>query len=222
MYMFMNTSSQDFWNDKLTTFYKDASFTKEHNQFAEESEVYFPRRARILELGAGRGQDSFYFAKKGHDVVATDFAEKNLALLQENIETLGTTNISSTVLNLTSLFPFESDSFDVVYAHLSLHYFSRSITEQIFKEIQRVLRHEGRLALLVNSISDAEYGKGVQVEEDYFYFGEGNVKRFFTPDSLRSYVSSHFSELLCDDLGTTTKDGALGNNNLVRYIGKVL
>lgn len=218
----MNTSSQEFWDDKLTTFYKNSSFAKEHNQFAEEAEVYFPRSAKILELGAGRGQDSFFFVKKGHTVVATDFAEKSLALLQESIETHGSTNISATVLDLTSSFPFESGRFDVVYAHLSLHYFSRSITEQIFKEIQRVLRHNGILALLVNSLSDAEYRKGVQVEEDYFHFGEGNVKRFFTPDSLRSYIGSHFSELLCDDFGTTKKDGALGNNRLVRYIGEVL
>lgn len=90
--------------------------------FAEQSLEYFPKHGRLLEIGAGHGQDGIYFASRGFDVTSTDL---EITSLNKNI--LGAhaevqAKISAEQLDLRNPFHFD-EKFDVIYAHLSLHYF---------------------------------------------------------------------------------------------------
>ena len=75
--------------------------------------------------------------------------------------------------------PFRDNTFDVVYARLSLHYFRDSVTKEIFKEIHRILKPDGRLSFLCKSTGDSFYGKGEEIEKDLFEY-EGYMRHFFT------------------------------------------
>ena len=59
------------WKDLHQKFYKDADWIDKPNLFAQEAIKYFPKYARILELGAGQGQDSRFFAEHGYEVVSS-------------------------------------------------------------------------------------------------------------------------------------------------------
>lgn len=49
-------------------------------------EQYLEPGARILDIGAGTGQYSFYFAKKGYPVDALELSDNNVRVFREKLE----------------------------------------------------------------------------------------------------------------------------------------
>ncbi len=197
--------------------YKKADWINKPNLFAIDAIKYFPKTGKILELGAGQGQDSRFFAEHGYTVVSTDYQQTALDLSREKLPEKLKDKLSFKLLDISKPFGFANAEFDVVYAHLSLHYFNEMVTRQIFSEIYRVLKPGGVLAFFTNSTSDPEYRTGTQIEPDYFQI-EGMAKRYFSPQTAGKYAAAFETNLL-DDKGETYKDSAKGIHNLVRYIG---
>lgn len=204
----MRDSNNKYW-DKLHKYYQKQNWIDKPNIFATEVVSYFPKTGKILCLGDGQGQDSKYFSSLGYEVIATDISEKALEINKLAIKA-----------DLTQPFPFPEASFDVVYSHLSIHYFSKKVTEQIFKEIKRVLKRNGILAVFVNSVNDPEFNTGKRLEQEFFEI-DGVSKRFFSILSM-DYFTRDFTPMLLDDQGRTYKDEAKGVHNLVRFVGKNL
>ncbi|HMS92276.1 MAG TPA: class I SAM-dependent methyltransferase [Candidatus Saccharibacteria bacterium] len=208
---------KDYWYNQHAK-YKEEDWIDKPSIFAEFVIKYFPKSGRILELGAGQGQDSRYFAQHGYYVVSTD---NNPVALKESLEKLEKQKIDNIKLENVSLgheLTFKDAEFDVVYAHLSLHYFDDDTTKAIFNEINRVLKEDGILAFFTNSTSDPEYKSGTMLENDLYEI-EGKKKRFFTVKSAKKYAVS-FTPILVDNNGETYKDNAKGVHNLIRFIGK--
>jgi ubiquinone/menaquinone biosynthesis C-methylase UbiE len=197
--------------------YQMQEWIEKPSLFAETAIHYFPKTGKVLELGAGNGQDSFYFAKEGYDVTTSDietsFLEMNLLKQPESIQE----KIVLEQLDLNNPLPFENESFDVIYAHLSLHYFDLETTKRIISEIERVLKPKGVFAFLTISIQDPEYNTGTQLEEDYFQVGVVS-KRYFSQDSVRR-LTEDFQIILLDSSGETYKDRAKDVTQLIRFIG---
>lgn len=74
-------------------------------------EKYLRTGMRILEIGAGTGRYSHYFARKGYAVDAVELLEHNIALFQKN--TAPEENISVTQGNALDLSLFSRDVFDI-------------------------------------------------------------------------------------------------------------
>ena len=53
--------------------YKSSDWSAQPSIFVQFVNDYLPNKGKILELGAGIGQDTRYFADKGYEVVSTDF-----------------------------------------------------------------------------------------------------------------------------------------------------
>lgn len=185
--------------------------------FAETAIEYFPKAGKVLDLGAGQGQDSRFFAEHGYGVVSTDVSEdaleRNRAKLPEELAA----KVTVQQVDLREQLPFDDESFDVVYAHLSLHYFDAETTERIFAEISRALKPGGVLAFFTNATTDPEYGTGTMLEPDYFQI-DGMHKRYFSVESARRFAT-HFEEKLLDAQGETYKDMDKGVHNLIRFVG---
>ena len=192
--------------------YAQESWANKPSLFAQTAFEYLNPKGSLLELGAGLGQDGIWFAEQGIDVTQTDIVVDEMLPLPENL------SIRSNRLDLQEKLPYAAESYDTVYACLSLHYFNWQRTEQLFDEIYDILRPGGVLALLVNSVNDPEYGQGRKLEENYFEI-DGIKKRYFDLSTLRE-LTKRYHTLLCDDKGTSYKDHAKGISNLVRFIGK--
>jgi SAM-dependent methyltransferase len=205
------------WKNHHQKYYKTAGWIDKPALFAQDAIKYFPKTGKILDLGAGHGQDSRYFAEHGYDIVSTDFEESALELNRGKTSKKLATKISIQKLDLREPFPFTDSSFDVVYAHLSLHYFSGDQTKGIFAEIYRVLKPGGTIAFFTNSTNDPEYGTGPELERDYFMI-EGLAKRYFSVESAGQYAAA-FQVKLLDNKGETYKDAAKGIHHLIRFIG---
>lgn len=207
----------DSWN-KLHQHYSTQDWIDKPNIFAIEAMKYFPEGSYILCLGDGQGQDSRFFALNGYKVLSTDISATALEKNKQKIAELGLDNIKTEKLDLSAGFPYIDATFDVVYAHLSLHYFNEEVTGQIFKEIKRVLKEGGILAVFVNSVNDPEFNSGKRIEQEFFEI-EGITKRFFSIYSMEHFARD-FQIILLDDNGKTYKDEAKGVHNLVRFIGR--
>lgn len=195
---------------KLHENYSEKDWALMPSLFAQTVKDYLPKNGRLLELGAGIGQDSTYFSSLGYEVIATDLRVDQLRKNSEG-------KFSVKALDLRQLLPFQDASFDVVYAHLSLHYFDEQTTRTIFSEIYRILKPAGILAFFTNSTDDPQYGTGQQIEPDYFETA-GTTKRFFNVSTAKQFAHE-FIPLLTDNNGETYKDSAMGVHNLIRFIG---
>ncbi len=69
----------------------------------------------ILELGAGTGVYSFYYADRGNNVLATDITQKHVDIINKKLsQRENSINLSAEVADATILSNYESESFDVV------------------------------------------------------------------------------------------------------------
>jgi SAM-dependent methyltransferase/8-oxo-dGTP pyrophosphatase MutT (NUDIX family) len=206
----------NIWAD-LHDNYKDRDWIDKPSLFAETAVTYFPTQGKVLELGAGQGQDSRYFAAHGYEVTSTDLEpsalEQSRAKLSDDVRD----KVTIQPADLRQELPFADACFDVVYAHLSLHYFDYETTVRLFGEIQRVLKPGGVLAFFTNSTADPEYGTGDKLEADFFKIG-GATKRYFSVATARRFAR-YFDVALLDNHGETYKDRDKGVHNLIRFIG---
>ena len=156
--------------------------SSEETVFAKETASQLAPKSTILELGCGEGNDSIYFAKLGHTIVATDFSD---VAIKQNKKRWIDPNLTFRVQDISHPLQFDDASFDVVYARLSLHYFTDKITREAFKEISRVLKPGGTLYFMCKSTADHIYGQGDKIEADMYELN-GHVRHFFS----KEYVSS--------------------------------
>lgn len=214
-------ANNNVWT-QLHTHYEEQDWINKPSLFAQMAISFFPKAdassKTILDLGAGQGQDTRYFAEHGYNVISTDISDLALELNKSKIDLNLKDKIKVQKLDLSQDFNFQDNTFDIVYAHLSLHYFDKVTTLKIFNQIEKILKPGGIIALIVNSDQDPEYKIGQKIEEDYLKIGSV-AKRYFNLKTIKYFVSQ-FEEILLDKLGETYKDIAKGNNNLIRFIGK--
>ncbi|TSD06153.1 MAG: type 11 methyltransferase [Parcubacteria group bacterium Greene0714_7] len=160
------------------------SFILTPNPFAKRAYVLMKKKhvKRVLDLGCGDGRDSIYFARKGVAVEAFDFSESGIESLKKK-----NPSIKAHIGDIRKL-PFKKNSFDAVYAHLSLHYFSDSETEKIFSKLHAVLKKGGLLFVKCKSTDDLLFGKGKKVAENTYR--SGHVRHFFTKDYMAKQLNT--------------------------------
>jgi len=205
-----------YWNKKITG-YAQADWANKPSLFVIEAESFFPKKNRVLELGCGPGYDGIWLATQGYTVTQTDFIEDFFpAITQAAKEQNVTTELQQ--LDARELAQLSANSYDVVFANLSLHYFDLATTKQIFAEIHRILKPGGVFAGLFNSTDDSEYGEGEETEKNFYHLN-GIDKRFLDVPTA-CMLTKDFTALVVDNQGTTYKDQALGVKNLIRIIVK--
>lgn len=143
----------------------------------------------LLDLGCGLGQDSIYFAKKGLQVTAVDFSVAGLDKISASIKNL------KVVEQGMSKLKFKPNSFDVIYAHLSLHYFDDKTTTKIFNKLYSILKSKGMLFIKCKSTDDFLFDKGKKIELN-MYLRKGHIRHFFDKEYMqKNYQSSKLLRL---------------------------
>jgi ubiquinone/menaquinone biosynthesis C-methylase UbiE len=210
-------SEQKLW-DELHRKYLQAEWIKKPTIFIQEVIRHFPSTGNVLELGVGQGQDAQFLADHGYTVTGLDISKSGLQAAKQKLSSDARKVVTFILGDISRPLPFSNSQFDIVYSHLALHYFSSQVTQQIFDEIERVLKAGGIFAALVNSVHDPEYGSGEKIEDSYFKI-RGFSKRFFTAKTIQHYAEK-FEIILADENGQTYKDRALGNSNLVQLVAR--
>ena len=135
----------------------------------------------VLELGAGHGRDSLYFARQGFAVLATDFSVVALRQLRETArEGSRDSRILPVVHDVREPLPLRTAAVGAAYAHMLLSMALSTLEIQtVVAEVGRVLRPGGTFVYTVRHTDDAHYGTGTPHGDDIWEQG-GFAVHFFS------------------------------------------
>ncbi|KLO33416.1 6-O-methylguanine DNA methyltransferase [Mycobacterium haemophilum] len=150
---------------------------------------------RILELAAGHGRDTLYFAHRGFTVAATDFSEVAVAQLRQTARAQGiAARVEATVHDLRNPLPQLSGSIDGAFAHMALCMaLSTKEIHAVVDEVGRVLKPGGKFIYTVRHTGDAHYGAGRAHGDDIFEYG-GFAVHFFCRELVESLTAGWILE----------------------------
>lgn len=167
----------------------DRAYTAEMDFFGDEPSLAARRAAErfleagcslLLELGAGQGRDTLYFASLGFSVYALEYSESGLwGIIDKGVKTDLGEMITPVFHDLRKPLPFQDASLDGCFSHmLYCMAFSRAELEFLNGEICRVLKPGGLNIYTVRHKGDAHYGKGTHIGEDLYEFN-GFIVHYF-------------------------------------------
>ena len=92
MSYYITMDTQAYWKKKLGK-YSEEGWSDKPSRFLTEVEGYFPAGWKVLDLGAGLGQDSRHLAKEGFKVTWLDISEFGKDYAQDKAAEEGVKNI---------------------------------------------------------------------------------------------------------------------------------
>ena len=150
---------------------------------------------KALELGAGHGRDTAFFATNGIQVDALDYSTVAIDILNKLAEEKRLP-IKLQTFDIKNPLPFADGYFDAAYSHMLFNMrFSEEELNFAFSEISRVLKSEGLNFFSVRNHHDKSYGKGIEVDEG-IYDIDGFQIRFFTEKQIEGLVSAQGFKIL--------------------------
>lgn len=142
---------------------------KEGGPTVEYATQYFKQQnvKRILVIGCGYGRECIYFADHDFHVVGIDMSAEGIRLAHEWLTQEYRDNVRFLIGNALDL-EFSNDSFDAIFSHKVFHQFNQQDRSMMLNEMHRVLSPHGVFVLSDLSVSDPEFGIGVEVEKHTF------------------------------------------------------
>lgn len=143
-------------------------------------ERYLKPGASILDVGAGAGEYSLYFARKGYEVCALELAESNIQAFRQKI--LPEDRIKLVQGNAVDLSRYEDERFDAVLVFGPLyHLHSFEDQQRCIAEAKRVCKPDGKLFFAFIS-NDMVILTEFACRPDYFSAGDYNKETFELDD----------------------------------------
>jgi SAM-dependent methyltransferase len=151
---------------------------------------------KVLELGAGHGRDTIFFASNGIEMDALDYSVVAIDILNK-IAKEKRLPIKLQTFDVKKPLPFPDGYFDAVYSHMLFNMrFSVDELHFIFSEIRRVLKPKKGLNFFsVRNHNDKSYGKGREADKG-IYDINGFQIRFFTDKEIQDLTSTEGYEIL--------------------------
>lgn len=109
-------------------------------------EKYLKPNCKILEVGAGTGRYSLYYAKRGYDVTAIEYVKHNVDILKQKIN--NNMNIVAEQGDAIDLSKFQDNTFDITLVLGPLyHLYDDKDINKAIKEAIRVTKKNGIIAI---------------------------------------------------------------------------
>ena len=144
----------------------------------------------------------------GHYVMATDFSSNAINVLERKKQELHLDNLEPRLLDYRADFGLSEGEFDMVVSRLAIgNYDSDNDFKEILLRIKKSLKKNknSRLVFQVKSVSDASYGKGDKVAEDFFVKEDPMLKldhynHFWRKEKLESILRECGFKLIIIDV----------------------
>lgn len=153
--------------DEDSRLVKDKAHQLEFITTTKYIEKYLKEGDKILEVGAGTGRYSIYYAQKGYEINSVELVSKNLEILKSKI----TNNMKITAMqgNVIDLNMCEENSFDITLILGPLyHLYDELDIDKAIKEAIRVTKKGGKIFIAYITDDAVIYSYGVR---------KGNMKR---------------------------------------------
>ena len=155
--------------------------------------------SKIVELGAGLGRDTIYFAQNSICVEALDYSFSGIKQIKQKINNNNLSKFVTTkIFDIRNKIPFQDNSVEAFYSHMlyCMALTSKEI-EKLNNEIHRVLKPGGINIYTVRQIKDGDYQKGIHRGED-LYENDGFIVHFFSKEKVNSLLGG-FKNILIEE-----------------------
>ena len=181
----LNLQSQH-WETSFSS--KSEMFGLEPSSAAVKSLKTFRKEKinNIIELGAGLGRDTIFFAKNSIHVKALDYSSTAIKIINQKLKKSSLFNFVSTkVFDIRNKLPFADNSIDGCFSHM-LYCMALSAQEikNLNNEIWRVLKPNGINIYTVRHTQDGDYKNGTHIGED-LYENDGFIVHFFSEYKIK-------------------------------------
>jgi SAM-dependent methyltransferase len=146
--------------------------------------------SHIIELGAGLGRDTMYFAQNSIYVEALDYSLSAIKKINEKVEKLNLKEfIKARFYDIRKKLPFDNGQFQGCFSHM-LYCMALSNTElkKLNDEICRVLKTGSINIYTVRNTNDGDYKNGVHRGED-LYENDGFIVHFFSKNKIKKLTN---------------------------------
>ena len=184
----LNKQSQ-YWEDNFSS--KPEMFGLTQSLSAEKSLKLFQEKKidKIIEIGAGLGRDSIFFAKNSIHTTALDYSPAGIKVINQKIKKNNLSNFISTKLfDIRKKLPFEDNSIDACYSHmLYCMALTTNDLEKLNNEIHRILKPGGINIYTVRHTNDGDFQNGIHIGED-LYENDGFIVHYFSEEKVNSLL----------------------------------
>ena len=150
---------------------------------------------KIVELGAGLGRDTLFFAKNSINTEALDYSSVAIKTINKKAEENKLSNsISTKIFDVRKKLPFKDMSIEACFSHM-LYCMALSTAELKYlnNEICRILKPGGFNIYTVRHTGDGDYKNGKHIGED-LYENDGFIVHFFSEEKIEQ-ISEGFKIL---------------------------
>ena len=143
----------------------------------------------IIELGAGLGRDSIFFAKNNIKTKALDYSDSGIKIINNKIEKNNLSNVISTKLfDVRKKLPFKDNSIEGCYSHmLYCMALTTNDLKKLNNEIKRILKPGGINIYTVRHTNDGDFKNGIHLGED-LYENDGFIVHYFSKEKVNSLL----------------------------------
>ncbi len=185
----LNQQSQH-WEKNFSC--KREMFGLEPSEPAKKSLKLFQEKNinKIVELGAGLGRDTIFFAKNSIHVSALDYSVSGIKIINEKAANQNLSkNISTKIFDVRKKLPFKDNSIEACFSHmLYCMALTSNELENLNNEIYRILKPNGINIYTVRHTNDGDYKKGIHRGED-LYENDGFIVHFFSKEKVNSLLN---------------------------------
>ena len=145
---------------------------------------------KIVEIGAGLGRDTIFFAKNSIHTTALDYSASGIKVINQKTNKENLSNYVTTKLfDVREKLPFEDNSIEACYSHmLYCMALTTNDLEKLNNEILRILKPEGINIYTVRHINDGDFQKGIHRGED-LYENDGFIVHYFSEKKVNSLLN---------------------------------
>ncbi len=176
---------------------KDKTHNIEFITTTKYIEKYLKEGDRILEVGAGTGIYSLYYANKGYQVDAVELVQKNIDILNSKIT--NNMNIKAIQGNAIDLSMYEDNTFDITLVLGPLyHIFKQDEEEKAINEAIRVTKPQGKIFIAFVLFDMTMLTWGFIDKKIYNNYGKDKmVDLNFTPNNSEELIFNmrYFNEI---------------------------
>ena len=140
----------------------------------------------IIELGAGLGRDTIFFAQNSIKVKALDYSPSAIKTINEKASKKGLLNYVATKdFDIRKKLPLKDNSIEACFSHM-LYCMALSTEEikNLNNEICRVLKPNGINIYTVRHIKDGDYKNGMHIGEN-LYENDGFIVHLFSEEKIK-------------------------------------
>jgi len=141
---------------------------------------------KIIELGAGLGRDTIFFAKNSIHISALDYSSTAIKIINKKTSEKKLSKfISTKIFDVRKKIPFEDNSMEACFSHmLYCMALSTAQLKYLNSEICRILKPGGINIYTVRHTEDGDYKNGTHRGED-LYENDGFIVHFFSEEKVR-------------------------------------